>query len=241
MMRTTTRGLLEGDGPGARRLGAILTGLILISALVIALETVPELPPTVQGALAAIEIVIVALFTLEYLARLWSAERPLAYATSFWGLIDLLAILPALLLLAPDWAALRVFRLLRLLRVLKLFRAERAMARLARAVASCRADLGVFAFIALCVTYLSAVGIYHFEAAAQPEAFGSIPESLWWAIATLTTVGYGDVYPVTTGGQIFTACVLILGLGVVAVPAGLVTAALLAEFRKQNEEQGDPS
>jgi voltage-gated potassium channel len=240
-MRARVRELLEGEGPAAEAVAAALTGLILLSALVIALETVPELPPLAQQVLSAAELLVVALFTVEYLARLWAAERPLAYATSFWGVVDLVAILPALLLLAPDWAALRVLRLLRLLRLLKLFRAERAMARLTRALAAVRADLGIFAFIALCVMYLSAVGIYHFEAEAQPEAFGSIPESLWWAIATLTTVGYGDVYPVTTGGQIFTACVLVLGLGVVAVPAGLVTAALLAEFRNENEEQGDPS
>ncbi|PWJ21949.1 potassium channel family protein [Jannaschia seohaensis] len=233
--RARLRDALDGEGRAGRAFGTFLTWLIVASAVVVALETVPELPALLASLLSQAEILIVAVFTLEYGARLFAAERPWRYAISFWGIVDLLAILPALLLLAPDWAVLRVLRLLRLLRILKLFRADRALARLARALHSCRGDLAVFGFIALCMTYLAAVGIYHFESAAQPDAFGSIPESLWWAIATLTTVGYGDVYPITTGGQIFTACILVVGLGVVAVPAGLVTAALLTEFQGDNE------
>ncbi|TFL20115.1 ion transporter [Jannaschia formosa] len=238
--RAALRDLLDGEGPAGRAFGLALSGLIFASALIIAVETVPDLPRWAARGLSLAEIVILAVFTVEYLARLWAAERPLRYALSFWGLVDLLAILPGLLLLAPDWAALRVLRLLRLLRLLKMFRADRSLARLVRALASCRGDLAVFGFLSLCMAYLSAVGIYHFENAAQPEAFASIPHALWWAIATLTTVGYGDVYPVTTGGQIFTACILLVGLGVVAVPAGLVTAALLSEFQSDNENpRGD--
>jgi voltage-gated potassium channel len=124
--------------------------------------------------------------------------------------------------------------------VLKLFRAETAMARMARALASIRADLIVFGFLSFVILYLAAVGIYYLERDAQPEIFASIPHSLWWAIATLTTVGYGDVYPVTMGGQVFTSVILLVGLGVVAVPAGLVTAALLNEFKHEREtRKGD--
>lgn len=239
-MRGWLRDGLEGDTPHAQRVGAVLAGLILASAFVIAVETLPGLPDWLARTLTVAEVALVAVFTLEYCARLISARRPWRYALSFWGLVDLLAILPALLLLSPDWAALRTLRLLRLTRLVKLFRADRAMARLARALMAVRGELAVFGFLALVVTYLAAVGIYHFESVAQPGVFGSIPASLWWAIATLTTVGYGDVYPITTGGQIFTACILLVGLGVVAVPAGLVTAALLAEFqRNETKETGE--
>lgn len=234
-LRRRLHSLLEGEGPAARRMAVALTGLILASAIIIAIETLPNLPTPLAAGLAWLEVALVVLFTVEYLARLFSAPDPLRYALSVWGLVDLIAILPALLLLAPDWAALRTLRLLRLARLLKLFRADRALARLGRALTSIRGELAVFGFLAVVVIYLAAVGIYHFEADAQPEHFGSIPASLWWAIATLTTVGYGDVYPITTGGQIFTALVLLVGLGVVAVPAGLVTAALLSDGSGHNK------
>jgi voltage-gated potassium channel len=151
----------------------------------------------------------------------------------------LAAVLPGLLLLAPDWAAIRTLRLLRLIRLLKLFHADAAMARLARALTRIRCELAVFGFLSLVILYLAAVGIYHFERAAQPDTFTSIPASLWWAVATLTTVGYGDVYPVTTGGRIFTTVMLMVGLGVVAVLAGLVTAALLREFEGNEQDHGE--
>ena len=112
------------------------------------------------------------------------------------------------------------------MRILKLFKANRALDRIANAVFSVRAEFGIFLFIAVTALYLAAVGIYHFENAAQPDVFSSIPQSLCWAVATLTTVGYGDVYPVTAGGRIFTGAVLLIGIGVIAVPAGLITAAL---------------
>jgi voltage-gated potassium channel len=129
--------------------------------------------------------------------------------------------------LFPDLTTIRAMRLLRLIRLMKLFKANRALDRIARAFQEVRAELGIFLFIAGVVLYLSAVGIYHFEHIAQPEVFGSIPSSLWWALATLTTVGYGDVYPITVGGRIFTGLVLMVGIGVIAVPAGLITASLM--------------
>jgi voltage-gated potassium channel len=134
---------------------------------------------------------------------------------------------PAVLFLFPDLTTVRSMRLLRLLRILKLLKANRALDRIARAIVQIRAELLIFLFVGMVILYLAAVGIYHFEHIAQPEAFGSIPASLWWALATLTTVGYGDVYPITTGGRIFTGLVLMVGIGIVAVPAGLITAALL--------------
>lgn len=233
-MRETLSEWLDGDGKGARALALVIYALIIVSAFVISIETLPDLSPTVTATLRTVEVALLLAFAVEYIARLVAAEKWWRFAFSFWGIVDLLAILPGLVLLAPDWTALRTLRLLRVLRLLKLFRADQAMARLTRAVYGVRAELAVFGFLALVVLYLAAVGIYHFEKSAQPEVFSSIPASLWWATATLTTVGYGDVFPVTTGGRVFTAAILMVGLGVVAVPAGLITSALIDEFSREN-------
>lgn len=219
--------VLDGtDRQIGRGVALTIYGLIVLSALVIALETLPGLTPTQDRALRITEWGILAIFAVEYALRLICTERPLAYAFSFWGIIDFIAVVPALLFVFPDLATVRALRLLRILRLLKLFKANRALDRISRAINRAKAEFGIFLFMACVALYLAAVGIYHFEHVAQPEAFTSIPESLWWAIATLTTVGYGDVYPITTGGRIFTGLVLLIGIGIVAVPAGLITSAL---------------
>jgi voltage-gated potassium channel len=199
----------------------------VVSAVAIALETVDTLPDTLRRGLRWVEYLTLGIFTVEYALRLTCAPRPLRYAFSFWGIVDFLAIVPALLFLMPDAQSIRALRLLRLIRLLKLFYASRALDRLSHAFDKNRSELLIFTFIAVVVLYLAAVGIYHFEHEAQPDTFGSIPACLWWALATLTTVGYGDVYPVTLAGRAFTGIVLLVGLGVIAVPAGLITSALL--------------
>lgn len=219
--------ILDGTHPRVGRGVAIaIYALICLSAVVIALETLPNLSPRMNTFLVAAEVVILAVFLIEYIARLSCSEKPLKYAFSFWGIVDFLAIVPALVFLLPDFATIRAIRLLRILRLLKLFKANRALDRIARALNAAKTEFAIFFFIACVALYLAAVGIYHFEHVAQPEGFSSIPESLWWAIATFTTVGYGDVYPITAGGRIFTGIVMLIGIGIIAVPAGLVTAAL---------------
>lgn len=226
---------LEGRHPTTGRpVVAGVGALILLSAVLIAVETMPGLRgrPVLVGA----TLVLAGIFAVEYVLRLWSAPHRLRYATSFWGIVDLLAALPALLLLVPDLQAVRALRLLRLIRLLKLARLARAMDRIERAFASTRDELAVVLLVAAITIYLAAMGIHHFERTAQPEVFGSVPRSLRWALATLTTVGYGDAYPVTAGGQAFTGLVLMVGLGVVAVPAGLVASALLSDPPGENED-----
>ena len=141
-------------------------------------------------------------------------------------MVDLLAILPFYIASGVDLRAIRVFRFLRLLRILKLARYNAAIRRFHRAFVIVREELALFGVVALIILYLSAVGIYYFESDAQPDQFQSVLHSLWWAVTTLTTVGYGDMYPVTAGGKLFTFLVLIVGLGVVAVPTGLIASAL---------------
>ncbi len=136
---------------------------------------------------------IIIIFTLEYLLRIYVADRKFGYALSFYGLIDLMAIIPFYISLGVDLRSLRIFRMLRLFRLMKLFRYNKAIQRFSRAFVDAKEEVVLFSVVTSMLLYLSAVGIYYFENEAQPEAFKSIFHSLWWAVATLTTVGYGDV------------------------------------------------
>jgi len=200
--------------------------LIVISIISFSLETVPDFSESTYAILTGIELFCIAVFTTEYLLRILVADKKLKFIFSFYGLIDLLAILPSFLQVSFDLRSLRVLRLLRLFRILKLVRYSRAIRRIHLAFLLVKEELILFMTVAGIVVYLSAVGIYHFENEAQPEKFSSVPVSLWWAVVTLTTVGYGDSYPITVGGRIFTFVVLLIGLGVVAIPSGLFASAL---------------
>lgn len=236
--RRTVHEVLEGRHPKIGRIAvAAVVALILLSAVLVAVETMEGMRG--RRWLLAAQVAVAVLFAAEYLLRLWSAPHRLRYATSFWGVVDFLAAVPALLLLLPDLQTVRALRLLRLLRLLKLARYSRALDRIGRAFAATRDELAIVLFVAMLMIYLAAVGIHHFEHEAQPGDFGSIPQSLWWAVATLTTVGYGDTYPITVGGRIFTGLVLMVGLCVVAVPAGLVASALLHHAPERPQED-DP-
>lgn len=208
--------------------------LILISLVTFSIDTLPDLSERTQAILRMIEIVTVAIFTLEYVLRLSVAEKKMRFVFSFYGLVDLAAILPFYIATGLDLRAVRVFRLLRLVRILKLFKYNQAVKRFNRALKIAKEELALFGFIAAMLLYLSAVGIYYFENAAQPDQFKSVFHSLWWAITTLTTVGYGDIYPITTGGRVFTFFVLTIGLGVIAVPTGILASALSQARDEEN-------
>ncbi|MCB1878288.1 MAG: ion transporter [Chromatiales bacterium] len=231
--------LLDDTGSTlGRRFALFIQALILLSLLAFSVETLPNLSETTRQALWLVELLTVAVFTVEYLLRVLTAERPLRFIFSFYGLVDLLAILPFYLSSGLDTRTVRILRMLRLIRIFKLLRYQRAVAHYIRAFRLVREELAIFTLVSAMLLFLSAVGIYYFEHEAQPEVFASVFHSLWWAVATLTTVGYGDIYPVTAGGRIFTFFVLTVGLGVVAVPTGLVAAAL-AQARKSDGESGD--
>jgi len=200
--------------------------LIVISIIKFSIDTLPNLSPSAKAMLSIAEVVVVIIFTTEYLLRLWVSRPTWKYAFSFFGIIDFLAIAPFYLALAIDLRSLRAFRLFRLLRVLKLAKYSLAAQRFHRSLCIAKEEIILFLCLTMILLFLSAVGIYYFENAAQPELYSSIFHSLWWAVATLTTVGYGDVYPITVGGRVFTFFVLLIGLGIVSVPAGLVATAL---------------
>lgn len=213
--------------------------LIVISLSAYALETLPNLTSQEIQLLRFIEVLCVGVFTIEYLLRVWVATSRPGYIFSFYGLIDLAAILPFYLTTSLDLRSLRAFRLLRLFRILKLVRFNEALKRIGTAFDLAKGELLLFISASLIVIYLAGVGIYHFENTAQPELFRSIPDSLWWAVVTLTTVGYGDMYPITTGGRFFTTVILFVGLGLVAVPAGIISSSL-SEARRlhtKNDER----
>jgi len=200
--------------------------LIVVSLVTFSFGTLPGLANETKTALYVIEAITVAIFTLEYTLRIVAADNKAQYIFSFYGLVDLAAILPFYISSGLDLRAIRVFRLLRLVRILKLFKYNKAIRRFHRALIIAKEELILFGFVAIILLYLSAVGIYYFENAAQPDQFKSVFHSLWWAITTLTTVGYGDMFPITVGGKVFTFFVLMIGLGIVAVPTGLVASAL---------------
>ncbi len=224
---------LEGTHPRlGRSVGFAIQGLIVLSVLSIGLETLPHLPDWAHRAFWIEEVVVVAVFTVEYLLRIAIAPNPWRYIFSFWGVIDLVAVLPFYLGLTADFRGVRAFRLVRLLRLFKLAHYSAAADRIVGSLRLIVPELVIFACVAATVTYLCAFGIYVFEHPAQPEKFASVFHAMWWAAITLTTVGYGDVVPITLGGRIFTMLMLFVAIGVVAVPTGLVASAL-SHFREE--------
>ena len=216
----------SSDTPAGRAFDWTIQALIVISLISFSLETLPNLSPAEQRILYIVEAVTVALFTIEYILRIFVADNRIAFIFSFWGLVDLLAILPFYVSHSVDLRGVRILRMFRLFRILKLARYSKAIARFERALLEVREELVVYLAWAGMMIFLASVGIYYFESEAQPEAFGSVFHSMWWSVVTLTTVGYGDAYPITLGGRIFTSLLLVVGIGMIAVPSGLFAASL---------------
>ncbi|RMD79359.1 MAG: ion transporter [Gammaproteobacteria bacterium] len=228
----------------ARWANRLLAGVILLNVATVILDTLPGLAPWVRQAFYRVEVLSVAVFTVEYLGRLWwCVEDPryahpllgrLRYALSFMALVDLLAILPFYLSLFTETDAL-LLRLLRVLRLLKLSRYAPAVNVLTAVLREERHSLLFTFFVLLVVLVFAATGIYVVERDAQPEAFGSIPAAMWWAVATLTTVGYGDVTPVTAAGKLFASLVTLSGLAMVSLPAGIIASGFTEQMRLRRE------
>lgn len=216
----------ENDTIAGKAFDIIIQFLIIVSLISFSIETIPGLSKTTTQVLKFIEVATIFVFTLEYLCRLYVADNKLRFIFSFYGIIDLMAILPFYIARGIDLRSIRIVRLLRLFRILKMARYGQAIQRLKYAFLTIKEELVLFLIATIFLLYISSVGIYYFENNAQPEQFKSIFHCLWWAIVTLTTVGYGDVYPITTGGKIFTSIIALIGIGVVAVPTGLVASAL---------------
>lgn len=213
-----------------------LTALIILSVTVAVLETEPTIAGGRELAFDNFEIIAAAIFLVEYLARLWSVvEDPrcaryryprLRYMLTPLAIIDLLAILPALFAFAgSSTLVLRFFRVFRIIRLAKLGRMSRAWITIREAVWERRHEYGLVLMLIGLTMLISSSLLYWAEADAQPEEFGSIPRALWWSVVTLTTVGYGDVYPVTALGKVFAAIIAITGVMVIAIPTGIFAAS----------------
>lgn len=210
--------------------------LIFGSLFAYALETLPGISETTQTTLKTIEYTSSILFTLEYALRIYVAKKPFKYIFSFYGVIDFLAILPFFLSTTMDLRSLRAFRIFRIFRAFKLVRYNKALNRFAIAAKIVKEEIILFLIVTGIFLFLASAGIYYFENEAQPEVFSSVFHSAWWAVVTLTTVGYGDVYPITAGGKIFTFLILMIGVGIVTIPAGLVASALTKAREIEEEE-----
>ena len=224
----------DPDTPGGRIFAGIIQLLIFISLVSITLDTFRDLRPALRQTLNVLDYAILLIFTLEYLLRLWVAPSRPAYAFSIWGIIDFLAIAP-FWLLGGDTRILRSLRLLRLVKVMRFSRYARALHLLAQAFNMVRDEIIAFLGIVILLLYMTAYAIWQFESAAQPDRIANMFDAFWWAVITLTTIGYGDVYPITVGGRIFTMVIVLLGLGMVAVPSGLLASAF-QEIRRRERE-----
>jgi voltage-gated potassium channel len=240
------RALYGAGGGGLTALQRVLVVLILGSLLITVLGTERELVAAAPGVFFWLEAGIATAFLVEYFTRLWAVgEHPrycgffgrLRYVRTPMALIDLVALAPFLLgVIGAESLVLRMARLVRLLVLAKLVRFSRAIHLLASVIHERRFELGFTVLVASTVVLLAASVLYFVEGELQPDAFGSIPRSMWWAVATLTTVGYGDVYPLTLLGRMFGAVTAFAGIGLIAMPTGILAAALsdaLARAREQ--------
>lgn len=224
-MKTTVKTIVEyNDNKLSKIFAVFIQFLIVVSVVTFSVETLPNLKPQTIAILNSIEIFCVIIFSLEYIARIYVADNKPRFIFSFFGLIDLFAILPFYLSFGVDLRSLRILRMFRLFRLLKLVRYNKAMRHFTKAMLLAKEQIILFMGVTLVLIYFAAIGIYYFENEAQPEHFSSIFDSLWWSIVTLTTVGYGDVYPITVGGRIFTFIILLIGLGIVAIPTGIISS-----------------
>lgn len=224
-----------------------LMGLIVLNVVAVMLETVASLSKNNEQLFYAFEVFSVAVFTIEYLLRLWSCTSAPAnnhpvygrirFAFSILGLVDLLAILPFYLpmLFAFDLRFIRMLRLIRIFRLFKMGRYSKSLKTLNAVVRAKKEDILITLFIGSILLIVASTLVYYFETEAQPEAFPNIPAALWWGVITLTTVGYGDVFPVTIAGKIVGSVIAILGIGMFALPAGILGSGFVEELEKNKQ------
>jgi voltage-gated potassium channel len=242
-IRQRTYQIIERADAGDTASAVFDTAIIVLIILNIAAVIASSYSSFAAGhtvGLYRFELVSVVVFTVEYILRIWTAREKypdsrhpyLKQVFSFMAVIDLLAILPFYLPLAVrlDLRFLRILRLFRLLRIFKLNRYNTSMELIGRVIRNEREKIFITSFIMFVMIMLSASAMYYVENEAQPEQFPNIIATVWWAVATLTTVGYGDVYPVTTPGKLLAGVIAVLGIGLVALPTGIISSGFVSEL-----------
>jgi voltage-gated potassium channel len=233
---------------GMSFLNKVIVTTICLAVATAIIETEPTIRQGNEGLFRTAEIVFAVIFSIEYAARVWtSVENPaygpglrghLSYIFSVPALIDLLALMTLFMtLFGSHGAFLRLFRLVRIFMLAKLGRYSTALGAIGHAVTSRRHELIMSLAIAGVLLVASATLLFICESAGQPEAFGSIPRAMWWAVATLTTVGYGDAVPMTALGKIIAGVTAVTGVGLIAVPTGILAAAFSDAMQRQREER----
>lgn len=230
--------IFEADTRAGKFFDLALLVIILLSVLLVMLESVPSINWSFGDVLKCCEWAITLLFTIEYVLRLSVVKRPLRYMVSFFGIIDLLSVVPTYLSLvivgSQSLVVIRMLRLLRVFRILKLTRYTSAGRQLVYALVQSRAKIGVFLFFIGIIVVIIGTLMYLIEG---PEyGFISIPHSVYWAVVTLTTVGYGDISPQTPLGQFLATAVMLLGYAVIAVPTGMVAAGIIRDTSESNTQ-----
>ena len=221
--------IYEADTPAGKLFDVILLLVILLSILLVMLESIESIGTKYAYILDVAEWVITVLFSIEYLARIISVEKPKTYVFSFYGIIDLLSTIPKYISLfvlgTHSLVALRALRLLRVFRILKLTRFIGESANFGKALKRSRAKIAVFISFVIVLCIILGTVMYLVES-NEGSGFTSIPRSVYWAIVTLTTVGYGDIAPITALGQFIASLIMILGYGIIAIPTGIVTSEM---------------
>jgi len=243
--------ILDVAKPGDRASRAfdisILT-LIALNVAALVLDSVQSIHQQLGAFFDVFEVISVAVFSAEYLLRVWSCTASPRYASPLWGrvrfaltplaLVDLSAVLPFYLpFLGVDLRFMRAVRLTRLFRVMKVARYSQAVRTIGRVFAARKEELGVTVFVMLLLLLMASCLMYFAESDSQPDKFSSIPATMWWAVATLTTVGYGDVCPITPLGKVIAGVVSVLGIGMFALPTGILGAGFLEEVRSRKQKK----
>lgn len=221
--------VFESDTKKGRFFDQIILVLILISVLTVILETIEVYDKKYHAIFILIEWIITIIFTLEYITRIWVSEKPKKYIFSFYGMIDLLSILPLYLSLifvqAKSMTVIRALRLLRVFRIMKLGHFTRQSQIIARSVRQSMPKITVFFYFVVILVVVFGAVMYLVEGGVN-EGFSSIPQSIYWAVVTLTTVGYGDISPITPFGKFLASLLMIAGYAIIAVPTGIITVEL---------------
>jgi len=225
-------------------------GLIILNVISLILESYKGLNVSFSEYFYDFELISVIIFTIEYILRLWSSDQDnslkgkslkkrLKFVFSTLGIIDLIAILPFYLpfIFPFDLRIVRILRLFRLLRIFKLGRYSKSLNTITSVLKSTKSELAITGFVAFILLVLSSTIMYYFENEAQPEKFASIGHSFWWAVATLTTVGYGDVYPITGMGKVMSGIIALIGIGFIALPTGIISSAFIQRIQEQKKEK----